>query len=375
MRILIAGAGIAGLTLAYWLRRGGHEPVVVEKAPGPEPRGFLIGIRGGSITVLQKMGVLNQALARARSSIHYNVLDARGRRINGGRYLSYRDDERGKLPLNRADLQGVLYASVKNDLPIHFGTTLSALRQTATGVEVEFAGGLAGDHFDLVIGADGVHSWVRQTLFGTNGPQPLNAAYAAFIAPAPGAVESFVQFAPGRMSVIYDLGQGEVGGLFILRERPAERDAAGLRRRLLELHRDNGAPIAATLAALPDSLTIFADTLSAVRLPAWSQGRVGLVGDAAYSLTPASGFGATAALAGGYLLAEALAAEGVAGLATYERKLRPAVERRQKAAASITSQLVTHNPVLMFVRETILKLMKEDGVYKSQQAEMFGITA
>ncbi len=373
MRTLIVGAGMAGLTLAYWLRRAGHAPVVVEKAPALEPRGFLIGIRGGSITVLDKMGVLDRALARAADTIHYHVLDGRGRRINGGRYLSYRQDERGKLPLNRADLQMVLYDAVKDEVAIHFDTELSALNPTRTGVEVEFTGG-AGGSFDLVIGADGVHSRVRRAIFGEAGPHPLTAAYAAFIAPAPDHVESYVQFAPGRMSVIYDLGRGEVGGLFILREVPSQ-GGAGLRQHLIDLHRQTAPPIAAVLEALPDTLTVFADQLIAVRLPAWSQGRVGLVGDAAYSLTPASGFGATAALAGAYWLAEALQAEGPAGLVSYERRLRPAIEKRQRTAAGVTAQLVTHNPVMMFIRETMLKLMKEDGVYKSQSAEMFGLEA
>jgi 2-polyprenyl-6-methoxyphenol hydroxylase-like FAD-dependent oxidoreductase len=373
MRILISGAGIAGLTLAYWLRRAGHEPVVVERAQAPERNGYLIGIRGGSITVLQKMGLLDAALVQAKPTLHYQVLDGHGRRINGGRYLSYRDDERGKLPLNRADLQAILYAAVKDDVAVQFGTTLSAIRPTSTGVEVDFSGGRAGSGFDLVIGADGVRSWVRKTLFGEAGPKPLPAAYAAFIAPTPRPVESYVQFAPGRMSVIYDLGRGEVGGLFILRELPEPR--AGLRQHLIDLHRENGLPIANVLAALPDTTSLFADPLVAVHLPAWSRGRVGLVGDAAYSLTPASGFGATAALAGGYLLAEALAAEGPAGLAAYERRLRPAIERRQRAAAGITGQLVTRSPLLMFVRENLLRLMREDGVYKARKAEMFGITA
>jgi 2-polyprenyl-6-methoxyphenol hydroxylase-like FAD-dependent oxidoreductase len=375
MRILIAGAGIAGLSLAYWLRRGGHEPVLVEKAPALGTRGFLIGIRGGSITVLRKMGVLDTAMARAMDTIHYHVLDAKGRRINGGRYLSYREDERGKLPLNRADLQAVLYEAVKDDVGVHFGTTLTALRPGADGVEVDLSGSAASGHFDLVIGADGVHSWVRQAIFGAAGPTPLPAAYVAFIAQAPadgpGRGESYLQFGLGRMSVLYDLGAGKVGGLFILRALPAV--PGPMRQHLADLHRESAPQIAAVLDALPDPLTLFADRLISVRLPAWSRGRVGLVGDAAYSLSPASGFGATAALAGSYHLAQALMAEGPAGQATYERRMRPSIESRQRTTANVTAQLITRNPAVMFIRETALRLMREDGVYKARRAETFGI--
>src|SRR5690242_14112416 len=144
MKITIAGAGIAGLTLAYWLAEKGQKVTLIEKAPAIEQDGFLIGFRGISVTILQRMGLLEKALSMAMDSIHHDILSSKGQKINRSLYLSYKEHEAGKLPMNRADLHQLLYDAVKDRVDICFGTQIQAIEQNET-VELMFSNGQAAE--------------------------------------------------------------------------------------------------------------------------------------------------------------------------------------------------------------------------------------
>src|SRR5688572_17966961 len=116
MKILISGAGIAGLVAAYWLNEYGCQVTMVEQAARFERSGFLIGFRGASITVLKQMRLLEKIMAFGIDSIHHDILNSKGRRINRSLYLSYKEDVRGKLPVHRADLHAILYEAVKDSV-------------------------------------------------------------------------------------------------------------------------------------------------------------------------------------------------------------------------------------------------------------------
>lgn len=372
MKILVSGAGIAGLVTAYWLHEYGYEVNVVEKAPQMERNGYLIGFRGPSITVLRRMGVLENTLERGSDSFHYDILNSKGRPINRSRYLSYKEDERGKLPINRADLCTVLYEAVKDKVGIRFGATIESVYQHSHGVDVHLSDGRQAA-YDLLIGADGVHSNVRQQVFGSGFEQVLNATYASFISPKTDPVASTVQFARGRMSIVYDLSATEFGSLFVFKGHDFSDVPVNARKTaLIERH---DAPIADALRCMPNDTYIFVDKLSQVVMPRWFEGRVALVGDAAYCLSPASGFGATAAIAGGYILAEEIARHGLDGLAMYDRRMRRPIEKKQKSAARIVNQLVTENPLMVAIRDVLLRLMPEKASHKTKAVDDFGIGA
>jgi 2-polyprenyl-6-methoxyphenol hydroxylase-like FAD-dependent oxidoreductase len=375
MKILIAGAGIAGLTAAYWLDHHGFEPVIVEKAPSIDPHGFLLGIRGPSITVLRNMGALDAALDRSIDTFPYRILSSKGAPINTGRYLSYKEDVRGKLPINRADLEAVLYEAIRGRVEVRFATTIGAIAQDADGVDVQFSDGSSG-RFDLLVGADGVHSAVRQMVFGAGFEQMQPATYAAFISAKSGEpVESFVQFAKGMMSVVYDLSADTFGGIAVIRGSDLmDVPPSGRRSALIARHESANTPITDALRRLDPAAPIYADAMMQVIMPRWHEGRVVLVGDAAYCLTAASGFGATAALIGAYVLPQELAAHGLAGLASYDARLRSGIAKRQKTAAMTTGQIVSENPMAIGVRDLLLKLVPDTGVYKMKKLDAFGIT-
>jgi 2-polyprenyl-6-methoxyphenol hydroxylase-like FAD-dependent oxidoreductase len=375
MKVLIAGAGIAGLTTAYWLDHYGFEPTIVEKAPAIDPHGFLLGIRGPSVTVLKNMGLLDAALERSIDTFPYQILSSKGKAINAGRYLSYKQDVRGKLPINRADLEAVLYEAIRGRVEARFGTTIDTIAQDADGVDVAFSDGSTG-RYDLVIGADGVHSGVRKKVFGDGLEQMQPATYVAFMSAKSGApVESFVQFARGMMSVVYDLSADTFGGIAVIRGSdfmdvpPAERIAA-----LIARHEVADTPIAEALRRIEPRTHIYADRMMQIVMPRWYEGRVALVGDAAYCLTAASGFGATAAMIGAYVLPQEQAAHGLDGLAAYDARLRAGITKRQKTAAMTTGQIVSESPVAIAVRDLLLKLVPDNGVYKMKKIDEFGIT-
>lgn len=365
MKIMIAGGGIAGLTLAYWLLEQGKQVCIIEKAPELERKGFLIGFRGVSVEILRRMGLLDKALSLAMNSIHHDILSSRGQKINRSLYLSYKEHEAGKLPMNRADLQRVLYDAVKDRAEIRFGTEIQAIEDG----EVLLNKGQS-ERPDYLIGADGLHSTVRRLVFGTGFEQVLNASYAAFISPKTAPIQSAVQFARGRMSVIYDLNERDFGGIFVLKGQEfATLPRAEQRDALIQAH--EGA-MREALEQISTDTPIFTDKLIQIAMPSWVKGNVALLGDAAYCLSPASGFGATAAIAGAYVLAEALNGKG---LDAYEKQMRPSIEKKRKSSAMVVNQIVSENPVMIGIRDFLLRLMPNQASYKVRKMDDFGISA
>jgi 2-polyprenyl-6-methoxyphenol hydroxylase-like FAD-dependent oxidoreductase len=367
MKIIIAGAGIAGLTLGYWLAEQGKNVCIIEKAQEIERDGFLIGFRGISVTILKRMGLLDKALSMAMDSIYHDILSSKGQKINRSLYLSYKEHEAGKLPMNRADLHALLYEAVKDKVEIRFDSRIRAIEQ-GKRVELLLANGQA-EEGDLLIGADGVHSNVRKLIFGEGFEQDLNACYAAFISPKRVPIQSAVQFAKGRMSVLYELNANEFGGIFVLRGydfATVARDAQ--KAALIQAHQ--GASIAQDLEQLSEDTAIFSDKLIQIAMPSWICGKVALVGDAAYCLSPASGFGATAAIAGAYVLAEAI---GGQGLAAYEKQMRPAIEKKRKSSAAVIQQILSENPIMIGLRDFLLRMIPDKATHKAKTVDDFGI--
>ncbi|HXF03745.1 MAG TPA: FAD-dependent monooxygenase, partial [Arthrobacter sp.] len=166
MRVLIVGAGIAGPTLAYWLRHAGHEPTLVEQAPRLRRGGYLVDFWGSGFDVADRMGIVPRLMADGYRVRELREVTASGRRIAhldprhviggaGGRYVS----------IGRSDLAAALYDALDGEVETIFGDTVQALDDDGGRVRVEFARG-APREFDLVVGADGLHSRVRALAFG-----------------------------------------------------------------------------------------------------------------------------------------------------------------------------------------------------------------
>jgi 2-polyprenyl-6-methoxyphenol hydroxylase-like FAD-dependent oxidoreductase len=343
--ILIAGASVAGPTLAYWLHQAGFQPTIVERAPAPRSGGQAIDIRGAALTVVERMGLLDQVRQLRTRLRGMSVLDADGHErsrstthtLTSGRLDS--DD----VELMREDLTNLLYARTRDAVQYRFGDSIRALEEDGRGVRVEFERSTPG-HFDLVVGADGLHSTVRRLAFGPEAAfvHHLGTYLATFSAPNFLALDDWQLWvqAPTAGGVIYPArGNSELRVTLGFGSEPLAYDYHDLeqQKRFVEEHlADMGWEIPRLLQAMHGAPDFYFDAMAQVRMPGWSKGRATLVGDAGYCASPLSGQGTSLALVGAYVLADALARNGSdapAALASYERRLRGFVELNQALVA------------------------------------------
>lgn len=322
---LVVGAGIAGLTTAWWLERAGWDVLVVEKAPAFRTGGYLIDFFGPGHEVARRMGLL-PALERHRAPISsVTSVDSRGRSrasISASAYSAVAD---GVISLLRGDLAEVIRDDLRS--PIRYRTTVSAI---AAG-RVTFSDGSA-DSFDLVVGADGVHSRVRELVFGPSSVRYLGHHTAAFSFDDP-ELSARIGYryqmltVPHRMVGCYAVRDGAMAALMLYRSAsrtvPAD-PAATLRERFGDL----GWVVPELLSVVPQD--IYYDEVSQVDLPTWYRGKVVLVGDACGAVSLFAGHGASLAMTGAFVLAEELAAGTNGALERYQARMKPAVTRTQE---------------------------------------------
>lgn len=386
MRVLISGGGVAGLTLAWWLARFGHEPLIVEQAPSVRGDGYMIDFFGVGYDVAERMQIL-PALREIHCEIpELRFLDERGQlqvaldyarvrtRIFGGRHFSFM----------RGDLERVLFEQVGDRVEVRFGTSVSALDQHMDAIDVLLSDGTS-ERVALVVGADGVHSRVRELAFGDESEFTVFLGYAAAAyildrSAVPAMDESVFSTvtSPNRQVGVYPIHDGRLAAFFLHKAdhapsrvpSPAPHDTVC--DHLSNAFGDLGWIVPDLVAACSAADSVYCEAVEQVQIPWWRSGRVVLVGDACYCVSLLAGQGASLAMAGAYVLASELRDTGngvLSALARYQWRLEPTMTRHRDSALRIARWLAPGSRLQIAVRNMFLRASLWPGVSALMRAE------
>ncbi len=316
VKVLVVGAGIAGLAAARTLRAWGADVEIVERAPAVRTDGAGIYLPGNAVRALGDLGLGEQVAERAVRIERQRIRDHRGRPVLD---LDVADLWHGVGPclaMHRADLHQILLGGV-SDVPIRTGCVPLSIEDTTSAVRVAFDDGSA-KNYDLVLGADGVHSSVRRMILGeTAKARPVGQHAHRFVAswPESGPVWSLMV---GRGTAFLTIPIGG-GSVYCYCDGPMLPP-----RDLLSAYVQ---PVPKLLANA-DEAAMHSAPIEEVALPRWSRGLTLLIGDAAHATSPNMAEGAAMAVEDALVLAKCLAAAGtiIAALRAFEERRRPRTE-------------------------------------------------
>jgi 2-polyprenyl-6-methoxyphenol hydroxylase-like FAD-dependent oxidoreductase len=359
--VLISGASIAGPSLALWLSRHGFRPTVVEIAPTLRVGGNAVDFRGDvHLPLLARMGVLDDLRAAQTGGTAMRFVDADGRRL----MEIPADFAGGDLEVLRGDLARTLYAHTRDTTEYLFGDSITALTETPDGVDVTFASG-AHRAFDLVIGADGVHSNVRRIAFGPESRHVRHLGHYVATWDVPNHLglgrDTLHHNTPGLMASVGGdhRDPSRATAFFAFASPPLDydrRDVAAQRRILHERFAGMGWETSRLLDGLATARELYFDAICRVDVQPWSRGRIALLGDAACGATIGGGGNGTAVVAAYVLAGELAAANGdhAAAFRRYEDRLTAFARRHQKGADTTGGFLAPRRALSIRLRNGLL---------------------
>jgi 2-polyprenyl-6-methoxyphenol hydroxylase-like FAD-dependent oxidoreductase len=362
-RILISGAGIAGLTLAIELKRNGLEPVVIDRQPAPRAYGHLLEFFGTGWDIATRLKVIEPlraikypvetlAFVGDDGGSWFEVPFKRIRAAFGDKYAYLRRNDILRVLGERAGELGI---------DIRYGTGIHALIDRGDGVHTTFVGGAVED-FDLVVGTDGARSRVRMLAFGPDRRfvKPLGLHMAAFSTPQNGfplngACKFYEEL--DRTALLCPLDDKNMDGIYVFRQ--PELDAPENLTSLRQHYEDAGWITSDVLRSVSADARVSIGAAVQIVMPEWHRGRFVLVGDACGALGLQAGPGVQMAMAGAYVLARELVrhADHRDAFAAYQAAIKPSVDRKQKKAQLFADLYVPKPQSRSWLRRLATKAM------------------
>jgi 2-polyprenyl-6-methoxyphenol hydroxylase-like FAD-dependent oxidoreductase len=371
MRILISGAGIAGPTLAYWLAHYGLEPTIVEAAPRLRTGGYVIDFWGAGFEIADRMGLLPEIRSKGYMLREVSVVNSEGKKVAGFPAVAFSRMTHGRyVSLPRGDLAASIFAKIDGRVETIFGDSVEQIEQTRDGVHVVFAKGCARD-FDLVVGADGLHSRIRQLVFGAENQfeKYLGFKAAAFGTNGyrPRDELVYIMYTQvGRQVGRFAMRDDRTMFLFTFADDDPRSpgDVQGQKALLRKRFQAGGWECAEILAALDAADDFYFDRVSQIRMDPqqglWTRGRVTLIGDAASCVSLLAGQGTALAMVAAYILAGELSrCEGdyAGAFRRYQELFGPFVLAKQKAALRFAGSFAPKSKLALFLRNQIFRLL------------------
>jgi len=373
--ILISGAGIAGTTLAFWLNKFGFNPTIIEISPNLRAGGYAIDFMGAGYDVAEKMGIIP-------------LLEKADINVSKVRFVDTNNNEKGsmnyakikKLMNNRAftllrsDLAKVIYENLNKEVEIIFGNEIEKIEQTKENIIVTFRSGKSRS-FDLLVGADGLHSVVRNLTFGSE--EQFEKYYGYYTSSftlenySPKNRAFLMCNVPGKQAAVYAYSEKKTATFFVFASpdklKYNHHDVNEQKQILKDEFMNMGWKCPEILSRIDSSPDFYFDSISQIKMDIWSKGRVTLVGDACDCPSLLSGKGSTLAMTGAYILAgELKQAYGNYEIAfkNYENMFKPFISKKQKSAQGFAKSFIPKSNFGIWVRNQALKLMSLSFISK-----------
>ncbi|MBL1419649.1 MAG: FAD-dependent monooxygenase [Alphaproteobacteria bacterium] len=375
MKVLVSGAGIAGLTSAFWLTHYGFDVTVIERAPEIRDEGYMVDFYGEGVQIAKAMGILEKLYALSANLKTVDIVNNNSKIVGSMKISDIQkamtDSNSGYMPLMRGHLERTIYEALPDQVKFHFATTITHIDNSPDAAKVTFSNGDT-EEFDIVIGAEGIHSTTRTLIFGEEEKFKVSMDAQVAIVRLAGAANGNINVAKTNMAIGNFLAtvptkNGDLIAVFAYNSTaPTPRnhdDALAMLRKIYSPQKQFTNNI---INQITDDTYIYIDEVAQIRMPKWCENRVALVGDASACLTLLSGQGSLMAMAESYILARELSlAKGdyKTAFKNYEKNLMPTIAQKAIDSAKVTI-LIPKNWLSYQMFKLIFRFMKFPMVQK-----------